>query len=180
MPGFAPGAVSLGTVSIGSANATVGPINFAAGYGMLFGYFYVAGYSASTIALLRIGATSGTPDSGTNYSVASNNFNTSTTLVAGQLSASQNGVRVANDAVTNARRGTFRIHNPAGTNSTFDIHTVTYSAQAPTAASALTSQSIVAGTWFNTAQAVTISLNVTTGTLNAGSYLSLYGIPGTP
>jgi hypothetical protein len=57
---------------------------------------------------------------------------------------------------------------------------VLYSAQAPTAGSAMASMATVVGSWFNTSQAISIGLDSGgAGTLNAGSFLAVYWFPGT-
>lgn len=181
MPAFVPGATFLGaTTPLGSAASTTGVVTFAAGYGHLFIYHYIAGYSGSGIALIRLG-NSTTADSGTNYSSATGHFVLGGTTVGSSTSrVSQTGIHVANDSVANARRGLHQIHNPATANKTVDGRTVTYSATSPTAASAQATLSLVVGAWHNTTAQAQCAEMVGNGVnLNAGSYISVYGIPGT-
>lgn len=177
----APGAQFLGaTTPLGSAASTTGVVVFGPGWGHVFIYHYIAGYSGSQIAMLRLG-TGTTTDTGTNYSSATAHFVMGGTTVGTSTSrVSQTGLHVANDAVTNARRGLHQVHNPATQNKTIDGRTVTYSATSPTAASGMATMSMTVGTWHNTtAQAQCVEMIGNGVNLNAGSYISVYGIPGT-
>jgi hypothetical protein len=170
-------AKEIGRSVLASGATDIGPIIIPSGYGYLQVAFYIAGYSASQIAQIRLG-TGATVDTGTTYSSFSNHF--TTVFGGGTSNASTTGIRVANDAMTNGRRGIAQIHNPSGQNKIIAVQTVSYSAQNPTAASAMASQSNVTGAWFNTAQALSVGLNSGgAGTLLTGSYIAVYGIPGT-
>jgi hypothetical protein len=181
MPQFAPQAAFLGaTTPLGSAASTTGVIVFGPGWGHLFIYHYIAGYSGSAIALIRLG-TGTTTDSGTNYSSATSHFVMGGTTVGTSNSrVSQTGIHVANDAVTNARKGLHQVHNPATQAKTIDGRTATYGGTSPTAATAYSTLSLVVGIWNNTAaQAQCCEMFGNGVNLNAGSYISVYGIPGT-
>lgn len=175
--GWSNAARFIGSAVLGSAATDIGPVAIPAGYGYLQVQFYIAGYSASQIAGLRLGTTAST-DAGTNYSCFTNHF---TTVFGGGTSFPSVGrLLVANDATTNGRRGIAQIHNASGQNKIIVVQTVTYSAANPTAASAMASQSNASGAWFNTGQAISVSMNSGgAGTLSTGSYISVYGIPGT-
>jgi hypothetical protein len=110
--------------------------------GLLVVDYYIAGYSASQIAQLRLG-TGATVDTGANYSSWGSNLAAAAT--AGTSRVSGTGVPVAQAAQTNGRRGGGTIHNHSGQNKTFALETVCYSAQAPTAASAMASMATVVG-----------------------------------
>jgi hypothetical protein len=182
MPAFAPGATFLGASTPLAAQGTDTPVvSFPAGYGMLFVYFYIAGYSNTGVAILRTGSTAGSVDTGTNYSIFTSHWITTATVQTSNARASQTGLWVANDATTNGRRGIATIWNPSTAPSTCIIDTVTYGVQNPTtAASTLSTQSRSVGSWFSNAQAVSIRLNAGTGSnLTSGSFISVYGIPGT-
>lgn len=182
MPAFAPDATFLGTSTPLASSATDTPVvSFPAGYGMLFVYFYIAGYTGSGVALLRAGTTAGSVDTGTNYSIFTSHWITTATVQTSNARSSQTGFWVANDATTSGRRGIATIWNPNNSPSTCSIETVTYGAQTPsTAATTLSTQSRSVGSWFNNAQAVSIRLNGGTGSsLLTGSFISVYGIPGT-
>lgn len=175
--GWATAAKALGISTLGGAATDIGPIIFGAGYGLLIVAYYVAGYSASQIAQIRLGTTT-TVDTGTNYSSWGSNLGASTT--AGTSRPSASGIQVAQAAQTNGRRGVAIIHNPSGQNKNVSCETACYSATAPTAASAMAAKATVSGAWFNTTQAQCVGLNSGgAGTLNAGSYIAVYGIPGT-
>jgi hypothetical protein len=177
MPRFDPPGQALGIATLGGASTDIGPIAFGPGYGLLIVSYYIAGYSASQIAQIRLG-TGATVDTGANYSSWGSNLAAAATTGTSRVSGT--GIPVAQAAQTNGRRGTAVIHNPSGQNKNVTCETVCYSAQAPTAASAMASMATVAGAWFNTTQAQSISLNSGgAGTLNAGSYIAVYGIPGT-
>src|SRR4051812_44931234 len=176
MPAFAPGAMFLGKAKLAAQANTIGPVAIPVGYGYLQVQFFIAGYAgAGGIAMIQLGTTSAV-DTGTNYSSYRNHFTTA--FGGGSSNISQAGVHVANDATTNARRGIAQVWNPQGENKIVVVQTVTYSAQNPTAASAMASQSNVSGAWFNTGQALSVALNVSVGLL-ANSTLAVYGIPGT-
>jgi hypothetical protein len=177
-PVFGPQAEFLGSATLGSAATDIGPVVFGPGWGWLFVNVYIAGYSASQIAQVRLG-TGATVDTATNYSFWAQNFTAAAT--AGGGVASNAGVRVAQAAQTNARRGNVLIHNPQGANKTVTVEGVDYSAQGPlTAASAMAGGHVVMGEWFNTTQAQSIGVNSGgAGTLNANSAIVVYGIPGT-
>jgi hypothetical protein len=164
------GGVLIGKAKL-AANATdVGPIAIPSGYAMLFVSFFIAGYTASQIAMIRLG-TGATVDTGANYSSWRSNLAAAATAGTSE---------VAQAAQTNGRRGNAIIYNPAGENKAVTIETVCYSAQNPTAASAMASMATVAGAWFNTAQALSISLNSGgAGSLMTNTFLTVYGIPGT-
>jgi len=176
-----PEATFLGTASLGSSNANLGPVVFGPGWGFLYVYHFIAGYTGSDIALLRLG-TGTTVDTGTNYSWIATHW-TGSAAGTPSTNVSQTGIRVANDAVTTPRRGHHEIFNGTGTNMNkfVDSRTLTFSATSATAATTITSMSMVTGTWFNTAQAQCVGLNGGTGgaSLLSGSFISVYGIPGT-
>jgi hypothetical protein len=181
MPYFPPGGTSYaagsGIAVLGTASTTVGPIAIPAGMGLLVVDYYIAGYSASQIAQIRLGATASV-DTGATYSSWGSNLAAAAT--AGTSRVSGTGVPVAQAAQTNGRRGGGTIHNHSGQNKTFALETVCYSAQAPTAGSAMASMATVVGSWFNTSQAISIGLDSGgAGTLNAGSFLAVYWFPGT-
>jgi hypothetical protein len=77
---------------------------------MLFVEIYIAGYSASQIAQIRLG-TGTTVDTAANYSSFSNSFTTA--AVAGTSNVSATGLRLSNVAQTNARRCIAQISNSA-------------------------------------------------------------------
>src|SRR4051812_38990632 len=124
-------AAGSGIAVLGSASTTVGPIAIPSGMGLLVVDYYIAGYSASQIAQIRLGATASV-DTGANYSSWGSNLAAAAT--AGTSRVSGTGVPVAQAAQTNGRRGGGTIHNHSGQNKTFALETVCYSAQAPTAA----------------------------------------------
>jgi hypothetical protein len=170
-------AAGSGIATLGGSATDIGPIAIPAGMGLLVVDYYIAGYSASQIAQLRLG-TGATVDTGANYSSWGSNLAAAAT--AGTSRASGTGVPVAQAAQTNGRRGGGTIHNHSGQNKAFVLETVCYSATSPTAASAMASMATVVGSWFNTTQAQSISLNSGgAGTLNAGSFLAVYWFPGT-
>jgi hypothetical protein len=170
-------AAGSGIAVLGSASTTVGPIAIPSGMGLLVVDYYIAGYSASQIAQIRLGATASV-DTGANYSSWGSNLAAAAT--AGTSRVSGTGVPVAQAAQTTGRRGGGTIHNHSGQNKTFALETVCYSAQAPTAGSAMSSMATVVGSWFNTSQAISIGLDSNgAGTLNAGSFLAVYWFPGT-
>lgn len=175
-----PAATFLGSAVLGSNATTIGPVVFGPGWGYLYVYHFIAGYTGGDIALLRLG-TGATVDTGTTYSSYATLLGAST--VTSTALASTSGIKVAQDTTTNARRGHHEIFNGTGTgfNKFVDSRTLTYSAQNPTSATTVTSQSIVTGTWFNTAQAQCAGLFGGLGgaSLLAGSFISVYGIPGT-
>jgi hypothetical protein len=171
-----PAAKKLGEVTLGAGATTIGPIVFGAGWGMLFVEIYIAGYSASQIAQIRLG-TGTTVDTAANYSSFSNSFTTA--AVAGTSNVSATGLRLSNVAQTNARRCIAQISNSAARPKIYSSQTVDYSAQAPTAASAMANGAQVNGAWFNNAQAQCIGIDSGgAGTLNTGSSLMVYGIAG--
>jgi hypothetical protein len=181
MPFAIPGATFLGaTTPLGSAASTTGVVVFGPGWGHLFIYHYIAGYSGSAIAMIRLG-TGTTTDSGTNYSSGTSHFVMGGATVGTSTSrVSQTGIHVANDAVTNGRRGLHQVHNPATQVKTVDGRTNTYGGTSPTAATAIATLSLVVGSWHNTtAQAQCAEMFGNGVNLNAGSYISVYGIPGT-
>lgn len=177
-----PGAQYLGEAVLGSSNANLGPVIFGPGWGFLFVEHFIAGYTGTDIALLRLG-TGTTVDTGTNYSFISSHWVTGTTAQSSSPLSAQTGIRVANDGTTNSRRGHHDIFNGSGTNRNkfVDSRTITYAGTGATAATTVSSQSLVTGTWFNTAQAQCVGLNGGTGgnSLTAGSFIVVYGIPGT-
>jgi hypothetical protein len=142
MPRFDPPGQALGIATLGGASTDIGPIAFGPGYGLLIVSYYIAGYSASQIAQIRLG-TGATVDTGANYSSWGSNLAAAATTGTSRVSGT--GIPVAQAAQTNGRRGTAVIHNPSGQNKNVTCETVCYSAQAPTAASAMASMATVAG-----------------------------------
>src|SRR4051812_9366505 len=108
MPAFFPGARFIGNAQLGGAATDIGPIAIPAGTGYLQVQIYIAGYSASQIAQIRLGS-GATVDTGATYSSYSNHFTTA--FGGGTSNASATGIRVANDAITNGRRAIAQIHN---------------------------------------------------------------------
>lgn len=183
MPAFAPGATFLGGgpgTALGSQGTDTPIIPVPAGYGYLFLYHYIAGYSNTGVAIYRFGTTETAVDTGTTYSCFTSHWITTATVQTSNNRISQTGVWVANDAVTSGRRGQANIYNPNGGPKDITVQTVTYGAQNPTtAATAQSTQSVCTGTWWNNGQIRSVRLNAGTGSnLVAGSYISVYGIPG--
>lgn len=171
-----PSAKKLGEVTLGGAATDIGPIVFGPGWGVLFAEIYIAGYSASQIAGVRLGVAT-TVDTGANYSCFTNSFTTA--AVAGTSRVSQTVLQVSNVAQTNGRRCMAIISNSSARPKIYSAQTVDYSAQAPTAASAMANGAQANGAWFNNAQAQCIGINSGgAGTLNTGSSLMVYGIAG--
>lgn len=180
MPLTIPGAVFLGATVPLAANAADTPvIVFGPGYGHLFIYHYIAGYaSGGGIALLRFG-TSTTVDTGSNYSSFTSHWIVAATVQASVSRVSQTGLQVANDSTNNGRRGLHQVFNPAGAPKMADTRTVTWGAQNPAAAAtAMVTQSVCQGTWWQNSQAQCVALNGGGVNLLAGSFISVYGIPG--
>jgi hypothetical protein len=181
MPAFAPGATFLGESVPLAANATDTPIvPIPPGYGWLFIYFYIAGYSNSGVAIMRFGTTPTAVDTGTTYSVFTSHWIVAATVQASNSRVSQTGIWVANDAVTTGRRGQMSVYNPNAAPKNVVVDTVTFGAQNPTAAAtAMTTQSRSVGSWFNNAQIQSVRMNGGTGVnLTTGSFITVYGIPG--
>jgi hypothetical protein len=181
VPAFRPDAVFLGASTPLASNATDTPVVvFGPGWGHLFIYHYIAGYSSGgSIALLRFG-TATTVDTGTNYSSFTSHWITTATVQASTSRVSQTGIQVANDSTTNGRRGQHEIYNPSGSPKSCDSRTITFSAQTPVAAStAMATQSVCQGFWWNNAQAQCVAMNGGGVSLLTGSFIAVYGIPGT-
>lgn len=175
MPAFAPGAKLLGSAKLAGSATDIGPVLIPDGYSLLIVTFYIAGYSASQIAQIRLG-TATTVDTGANYSSWSGQI--AAAAAAGASHASATGIQVAHTAQTNARRGIAVIENVSGENKIINVQTVDYGGQAPTAATATAQEAQVVGAWFNTAVAKAVGLNSGgAGTLNTGSYIRVHGIP---
>jgi hypothetical protein len=171
-----PEATFLGSATT-AGGTDLGPIVFGPGWGVLIVNIYITGYAGSQIAKIRLG-TGTTVDTGTNYSFWAQNFTAAAT--AGGSNVSQTGFNVAQVAQTTGRRGNAVIHNSSGQNKIITLEGTDYSASSPTAASAMAGAHVVAGAWFNTAQAQCIGLNSGGGSnLNSGTIISVYGIPGT-
>lgn len=168
------------TTPLGSAQANTPTIVFGPGWGMLFIHIYIAGYSGGSIATIQLG-TGTTVDTGTNYSAGTAHFVMGGTTVGTSTSrVSQTGVQVANDSVTNGRRGVAVIANPSGAPKTLITQIATFSAQSPTsAATSYSTLSNVVGMWSNTSQAQCIAMSGAGVNLNTGSFISVYGTPGT-
>jgi hypothetical protein len=170
-------AAGSGISTLGGSATDIGPIVIPAGMGLLVVDYYIAGYSASQIAQLRLG-TGATVDTAANYSSFTSSLGTTTT--AGTSRVSGTGVPVSQVAQTTARRGGGVVRNHSGQNKVFTLETVDYSSTSPTAATGMANMATVVGSWFNTTQAQSISLNSGgAGTLNAGSFLAVYWFPGT-
>lgn len=184
MPTTLPGArfIGGGPSTALVAQATDTPIiPVPPGYGWLFIYFYIAGYSNTGVALIRFGTTSTAVDTGTTYSEMTSHWITTATVQASTARTAQTGIWVANDAVTTGRRGQVEVFNPSGGPKQCKVQTVTFGAQSPTtSATAPTTQSVCTGDWWNNAQVQSVRMNAGTGAnLLTGSYVSVYGIPGT-
>lgn len=184
MPAFSPGAVFIGggpSTALGAQATDTPVIPIPAGMGYLFIYYYIAGYSNSGVAILRLGTTETAVDTSTTYSCFTSHWIVTATVQASVSRVSQTGLWVANDAATNGRRGQVSIYNPNGGPKNATFQTVTYGAQNPTtAATAQSTQSVCTGSWWNNAQVRSVRLNAGTGSnLIAGTYISVYGIPGT-
>jgi hypothetical protein len=178
MPAFSPAAQFLGaTTPLASAATDTPVLVFGPGWGKLFIYHYIAGYSASQIALIRLG-TATTVDTGSNYTAIGTHFTGTTATTT--VTAATTGIKVANDATANGRRGLHEVWNPSGFPKMIDARTVTFSATDPTTSAATqSSQSLVTGHWWNNTQAQCVNMNSGgAGTLRAGSYITVYGIPG--
>jgi len=181
VPGWSPGAALLGqSTPLGGAASTTGVVIFGTGFGMLFVEYYIPGTAAATTPMLRLGTTT-TTDTGTNYSSGTANFNMgAATVGTGTSRVSQTGIHIDNVSVANGRRGLMQIHNPATQNKTIDSRVVAHSAASPTAATSVSTVNFVVGTWFNSsAQAACCELIGNGQNLNTGTYISVYGIPGT-
>lgn len=180
MPIAVPGAHHLGkTPPLGSAAATTPTLVFGPGYGKLFIYHFIAGYSGGGgIALLQFGVAA-TVDTGSNYSAATAHFIAGGTTVGTTTSrVSQTGVHVANDSTTNGRRGEHEVWNPAGDPKFIDGRTATYTSQTPAAATAAHATiSLVTGNWWNNTQAQCIAMSGGGVNLLTGSYIDVYGVP---
>lgn len=177
MPLLAPSAQFLGAATLGAAATDIGPIVFGPGWGVIIIEAYIAGYSASQIAVVRLGVGT-TVDTAANYSCFTNSF--TATATAGTSRVSQTGVQVSNVAQTTARRCVITVLNSAARAKVVQIDTVDYSAATPTVASAMANGARSQGAWFNNAQAQCVSLNSGgAGTLTLASAISVYGIPGT-
>lgn len=175
-----PGAVHLGkTTPLGSAAATTPTLVFGPGYKYLYVYHFIAGYSGSAIATIQLGTTTSV-DTGTNYSSATSHFVMGGTTVGTSTSrVSQTGLQVANDAVTNGRRGLHIIWNPEGDPKFAQGLTNTYSSQTPAAATAAhATLSVTGGNWWNNTQAQCVRMDGAGVNLLTGSYIDVYGLPG--
>jgi len=180
VPLVPPGARLLGSVTLGSSNANVGPIVFGPGYGRLWIEHFIAGYSGSGIAIIQFG-TGTTVDTGANYASGGFHVTMGTAAVSATPTSrvSQAGLQVANDATANARDGVHEVSNATGRPKICDSRTITYSTTSLTAATAITTISVMVGRWFNNAQAQCVGMNASGAlTLNSGTALSVYGIPG--
>lgn len=178
MPRFQQGAVFLGqTAPLGGAAAATPTLVFGPGWGKLFIYQYIAGYSSGGgIALIQFGA-AGVVDTGNNYSSWTQQFGTNST--AGQSRVSQAGIHVANDSTTNGRRGLHEVWNPEGNPKMCDSRTNTFSSQNPVSqTTAQSTMSLCCGHWWNNSQAQCVAMNGGGVNLLAGSYITVYGIPG--
>lgn len=175
-----PGAVFLGkTTPLASSAANTPTLVFGPGYHYLFIYHYIAGYSGSAIATIRLG-TGTTVDTGTTYSSATAHFVMGgTTLGTSSSRVSQTGLQVANDAVTNGRRGLTIVWNPEGDPKFAQTVTNTYSSQSPAAATTShATMSICGGNWWNNTQAQCCNMEGAGTNLTTGSYIDVYGLPG--
>jgi hypothetical protein len=175
-----PQAVWLGkTVPLAASAANTPTLVFGPGYRYLFIYHYIAGYSGSAIATIRLGTTT-TVDTAANYSSATSHFVMGGATVGTSTSrVSQTGLQVANDAVTNGRRGLTIIWNPEGDPKFAQTVTNTYSAQNPAAAAtAHATLSIGGGNWWNNTQAQCCNMEGAGTNLLTGSYIDVYGLPG--
>jgi hypothetical protein len=179
MPMPPPMGVWLGkTTPLASAAASTPTLVFGPGYRYLLVYHYIAGYSGSAIATIRLG-TGTTVDTGANYSSMTAHFVAGGTTVGTSTSrVSQTGMQVANDAVNTGRRGQHIIWNPEGDPKFMETVTNTYSSTSPAAAATAHSTiSICGGNWWNNAQAQCINMEGAGTNLNAGSYIDVYGLP---
>jgi hypothetical protein len=175
------GARFLGkTVPLAASATTTPTIVFGAGYEWLLIYFFVAGYTGSSIARLQFG-TAATPDTGTNYSVITAQFVAGGATVGTTTSrVSQAGVEVANVATTNGRRGRALIWNPTSDPKFIECGTITYTSQTPAAATAAhASLDKTEGNWWNNGEAQCIRLEggSSGNSLLTASYISVYGLP---
>jgi hypothetical protein len=175
-----PQAVWLGkTTPLASSAAQTPTLVFGAGWRYLFVYHYIAGYSGSAIAVIRLG-TDSTIDSGTTYSSATSHFIMGgATLGTSTSRVSQTGLQIANDAVTNGRRGITTIWNPEGDPKFAQTVTNTYSSQSPaSAATTHATLSVCGGNWWNNTQAKCIDMSGAGTSLTTGSYIDVYGLAG--
>jgi hypothetical protein len=182
VPGFRGDAVFLGaTVPLASSQSTTPTLVFGPGWGKLFIYHFIAGYtSGGGIARLQFG-TGTTVDTGANYSACTAHFIAGGATVGTTTSrVSQGGVQVANDSTTNGRRGLHEVWNPSGNPKFIDGRTNTYTSQTPAAATAAhATYSIVGGNWWNNGQAQCVAMDAGGSvSLLTGSYITVYGIPG--
>lgn len=183
-PLFMPGAVHLGkTVPLASSAANTPVVVFGKGFIKLWVYHYVAGYSGSSVALIRFG-TGSTPDTAANYT--SSAFHLTTTAASVGITARTtattgfNGIPVANDATANGRRGLHEVWNVPGEPTMCDARTNTFSTQNPTTSTATQSSfSMVAGHWWPTTEAECVVMNAGGSGINliAGTYIDVWGVP---
>ena len=180
MPSIPLGAHKLGETTMGSTAAATATISWAGFYGVLFIEHVIAGYSGSGIAILQFGTTAGTLDTGSNYASGGFHVTMGTAAVTATPTSrvSQVGVQVANDATANARYGMHQVQNPNGRNKQVDSRTTTYATTTVTAATAISTISVMEGRWFQNSPAQCVAMLGNGVNLLTGSSLAVYGIPG--
>lgn len=183
MPLYVPQAQFLGATTPLASSATTTPtLVFGPGWGKLFIYHFVAGYSGGGgIARIQFG-TATTVDTGANYSNGS--FRVTTTAANSQLvsSGAVNGFPIAasTSSTTNGRRGLHEVWNPSGNPKYIDSRTLTFTSTNPAAASAAhAAMEFVYGNWWQNSQAQCVAMDGG-GSVNllTGSYITVYGVPG--